>query len=167
MAARTSKWASECPPATARKSPPAATRPTPPATWSPCNPNAHPFKPTTHNPRSQNSQAVENSRRKRSRNLLKKFETMPGLTIGDTVPDLELETTHGKIRIHDFIGSGYAIIFSHPGTLRFTAPSPSVYGFVVPLTCRSAIGGQVTSRPCALPNWGRWRSTLRSSRSEG
>lgn len=40
---------------------------------------------------------------------------MPGLTIGDTVPDLELETTHGKIRIHDFVGSGYAIIFSHPG----------------------------------------------------
>ncbi|ONK67639.1 uncharacterized protein A4U43_C05F2170 [Asparagus officinalis] len=40
---------------------------------------------------------------------------MPGLTIGDTIPDLEVETTHGKIRIHDFIGSGYAIVFSHPG----------------------------------------------------
>ncbi|XP_072997127.1 1-Cys peroxiredoxin PER1 [Typha latifolia] len=40
---------------------------------------------------------------------------MPGLTIGDTIPDLELETTHGKIRIHDYVGDGYAIIFSHPG----------------------------------------------------
>ncbi|KAL5198182.1 hypothetical protein ABZP36_001694 [Zizania latifolia] len=40
---------------------------------------------------------------------------MPGLTLGDTVPNLELDSTHGKIRIHDFVGHGYAIIFSHPG----------------------------------------------------
>ncbi|CAL9782527.1 unnamed protein product [Musa acuminata subsp. burmannicoides] len=39
---------------------------------------------------------------------------MPGLTIGDTVPDLELETTQGKIRIHDYVGDGYCIVFSHP-----------------------------------------------------
>ncbi|KAJ1292099.1 hypothetical protein BS78_02G366500 [Paspalum vaginatum] len=39
---------------------------------------------------------------------------MPGLTIGDTVPNLELDSTHGKIRIHDYVGDGYAIIFSHP-----------------------------------------------------
>jgi 1-Cys peroxiredoxin 6 len=39
---------------------------------------------------------------------------MPGLTIGDTVPNLELDSTHGRIRIHDFVGEGYAIIFSHP-----------------------------------------------------
>jgi alkyl hydroperoxide reductase subunit AhpC len=43
---------------------------------------------------------------------------MPGLTIGDTVPNLELDSTHGKIRIHDYVGDGYAIIFSHPGTIR-------------------------------------------------
>ena len=42
---------------------------------------------------------------------------MPGLTIGDTVPDLEVETTHGKIRIHDYVGDGWAIIFSHPGNV--------------------------------------------------
>lgn len=42
---------------------------------------------------------------------------MPGLTIGDTVPNLELDSTHGRIRIHDFIGDGYVIIFSHPGML--------------------------------------------------
>lgn len=40
---------------------------------------------------------------------------MPGLTIGDTVPNLELDSTQGKIRIHDYVGDGYAIIFSHPG----------------------------------------------------
>ncbi|CAN6206234.1 unnamed protein product [Urochloa humidicola] len=39
---------------------------------------------------------------------------MPGLTIGDTIPNLELDSTHGKIRIHDFVGDGYLIIFSHP-----------------------------------------------------
>ncbi|KAH7513573.1 hypothetical protein FEM48_Zijuj12G0214600 [Ziziphus jujuba var. spinosa] len=40
---------------------------------------------------------------------------MPGLTIGDTVPNIEAETTHGKIKLHDYIGDGWAIIFSHPG----------------------------------------------------
>ncbi|CAL9069548.1 1-Cys peroxiredoxin-like [Musa acuminata AAA Group] len=39
---------------------------------------------------------------------------MPGLTIGDTVADLELETTQGKIWIHDYVGDGYCIVFSHP-----------------------------------------------------
>ncbi|BAF22322.1 1-Cys peroxiredoxin B [Oryza sativa Japonica Group] len=39
---------------------------------------------------------------------------MPGLTLGDVVPDLELDTTHGKIRLHDFVGDAYVIIFSHP-----------------------------------------------------
>ncbi|XP_006658017.1 1-Cys peroxiredoxin A [Oryza brachyantha] len=42
---------------------------------------------------------------------------MPGLTIGDTIPDLELDSTHGKIRIHDFLAgpADYVVIFSHPG----------------------------------------------------
>uniref|UniRef100_A0A0E0QBT2 thioredoxin-dependent peroxiredoxin n=1 Tax=Oryza rufipogon TaxID=4529 RepID=A0A0E0QBT2_ORYRU len=43
------------------------------------------------------------------------FVAMPGLTIGDTVPNLELDSTHGKIRIHDFVGDTYVILFSHPG----------------------------------------------------
>ncbi|XP_057959014.1 1-Cys peroxiredoxin [Malania oleifera] len=40
---------------------------------------------------------------------------MPGLTIGDTIPNLEVETTHGKFKLHDFAGDGWTIIFSHPG----------------------------------------------------
>ncbi|XP_030507162.2 1-Cys peroxiredoxin [Cannabis sativa] len=40
---------------------------------------------------------------------------MPGLTIGDTIPNLEAQTTHGNIILHDYIGDGWAIIFSHPG----------------------------------------------------
>lgn len=47
---------------------------------------------------------------------------MPGLTIGDTIPDLEVETTHGKIRIHDYAGDGWAIIFSHPGKFSTVTP---------------------------------------------
>uniref|UniRef100_B3TLK7 Peroxiredoxin n=1 Tax=Elaeis guineensis var. tenera TaxID=51953 RepID=B3TLK7_ELAGV len=39
---------------------------------------------------------------------------MPGLTIGDTIPDLLVDSTHGPIQIHDFIGDGWAVIFSHP-----------------------------------------------------
>ncbi|KAI3469227.1 hypothetical protein Pfo_025890 [Paulownia fortunei] len=40
---------------------------------------------------------------------------MPGLTIGDTLPDLEVETTHGIIKLHDYVDNTFTIIFSHPG----------------------------------------------------
>ncbi|XVF62370.1 hypothetical protein PTKIN_Ptkin09bG0002400 [Pterospermum kingtungense] len=39
---------------------------------------------------------------------------MPGLTIGDTVPNLEVETTHGKFKLHDYFKNSWTIIFSHP-----------------------------------------------------
>lgn len=40
---------------------------------------------------------------------------MPGLTIGDTIPNIEADSTHGRIKLYDFIGDGWVIIFSHPG----------------------------------------------------
>ncbi|KAK9991996.1 hypothetical protein SO802_026981 [Lithocarpus litseifolius] len=40
---------------------------------------------------------------------------MPGLTLGDTIPDLEADSTHGRIKLYDFIDDSWAIIFSHPG----------------------------------------------------
>jgi thioredoxin-dependent peroxiredoxin len=36
------------------------------------------------------------------------------LTIGDTAPDFEAETTGGHIRFHDWIGGEWAVLFSHP-----------------------------------------------------
>jgi alkyl hydroperoxide reductase subunit AhpC len=36
------------------------------------------------------------------------------LKINDLAPDFEAETTEGKIRFHDWIGNGWAVLFSHP-----------------------------------------------------
>lgn len=36
------------------------------------------------------------------------------LRINDTAPDFTADTTAGEIRFHDWIGEGYAVLFSHP-----------------------------------------------------
>ena len=37
-----------------------------------------------------------------------------GLTIGDTAPDFEAQTTEGTISFHDWIGDSWVVLFSHP-----------------------------------------------------
>lgn len=37
-----------------------------------------------------------------------------GLRINDTAPDFTAATTHGAIRFHEWIGDGWAVLFSHP-----------------------------------------------------
>jgi alkyl hydroperoxide reductase subunit AhpC len=36
------------------------------------------------------------------------------LRIGDTAPDFEAQTTEGRIRFHDWLGSSWGVLFSHP-----------------------------------------------------
>ena len=38
-----------------------------------------------------------------------------GIHIGDTAPDFTADTTIGKIKFHDWIGSNWVFFFSHPG----------------------------------------------------
>jgi alkyl hydroperoxide reductase subunit AhpC len=39
---------------------------------------------------------------------------MAQLQLGDDAPDFTAETTSGPIKFHDFLGSGWGVLFSHP-----------------------------------------------------
>ena len=54
-----------------------------------------------------------------------------GLRINDIAPDFTAESTRGTIRFHDFVGDGYAIIFSHPKD--FTPVCTTEFGVVAQL----------------------------------
>jgi alkyl hydroperoxide reductase subunit AhpC len=42
------------------------------------------------------------------------METTMSLRINDIAPDFTADTTQGTIHFHDWIGDGYAVLFSHP-----------------------------------------------------
>ncbi|MGP9803607.1 redoxin domain-containing protein [Paracoccus sp. NSM] len=53
------------------------------------------------------------------------------LRINDIAPDFTAESTEGTIRFHDWIGDGYAIVFSHPRD--FTPVCTTEFGAVAQL----------------------------------
>ena len=53
------------------------------------------------------------------------------LRINDTIPNLTVETDHGTITLHDWIGESWAIIFSHPKD--FTPVCTTEFGAVARL----------------------------------
>lgn len=64
------------------------------------------------------------------------------LRINDTAPDFTAETTEGTIRFHDWIGNGWAVLFSHPKD--FTPVCTTELGYL------AGLKGEFDKRNCKV-----------------
>ena len=84
------------------------------------------------------------------------------LRINDTAPDFRAETTHGTIDFHDWIGNGYAVMFSHPKD--FTPVCTTELGYMAGLssefTARNTQIIGISVDPVESHN--RWKSDIES-----
>lgn len=64
------------------------------------------------------------------------------LRINDIAPDFTVESTEGRISFHDWIGDGYAVLFSHPKD--FTPVCTTEFGAV------SRLAGEFARRGCKV-----------------
>ena len=64
------------------------------------------------------------------------------LRINDVAPDFEADTTQGRIRFHEWIGDGWAVLFSHPKD--FTPVCTTELGYL------AGLEAQFTSRGCKV-----------------
>ena len=64
------------------------------------------------------------------------------LTINDEAPDFTAETTQGVVRFHEWIGNGWAILFSHPKD--FTPVCTTELGYL------AGLAGEFARRNCKI-----------------
>ena len=64
------------------------------------------------------------------------------LRINDEAPDFTAETTQGEIRFHDWMGDGWAILFSHPKD--FTPVCTTELGYM------AGLDSQFAARNCKI-----------------
>ncbi|HTA43935.1 MAG TPA: peroxiredoxin [Bryobacteraceae bacterium] len=64
------------------------------------------------------------------------------MRINDTAPDFTAETTQGTVHFHDWIGNGWAILFSHPKD--FTPICTTELGYM------AGLSGEFAKRNCKI-----------------
>ena len=77
------------------------------------------------------------------------------LTIGSEAPDFTAQTTHGELKLHEWIGDGWAVLFSHP---RLASEIPSARNLLAAWggegLMQEAVVAWLTGSSHALPSAG-------------